>query len=312
MYRRPENLFVLKHLLQTAKKGKYAIGAFNTRVIPVSRTVLRTAQRMQSPIIIQVGEIELKWFELTISEFARGFFEIMEEDNITIPVGLHLDHTQELNLIREAISCGFTSVMIDASSEPLEENIQITRKVVEYAHARGVSVEAELGHIGWGDSIESQSDKEKYTDPEEAELFVNQTDVDALAVSVGTAHGVYTVQQPKVDIEILTAIRAKTSIPLVLHGGSGTPDEMIIRGIQIPGGGVSKINVATDVELGMLKALGLKDRLSNEAVMALSKDDQKRGMAGVEAVVEKKITNFLGSQGHAVDFDQNLLNILKK
>lgn len=303
MYRRPENLFVLSHLLHTAKNGKYAIGAFNTRVIPVTRTVLRTAQRMQSPIIIQVGEIELKWFELTISEFARGFFEIMEEEKITIPVGLHLDHTQDMNVIREAILNGFSSVMIDASAEPLVENIQITRKVVEYAHARGVSVEAELGHIGSGDSIESQSDKEKYTDPKEAEIFIDQTDVDALAVSVGTAHGVYTVQQPKVDIEILMAIRAITPIPLVLHGGSGTPDEMIISGIQIPGGGVSKINIATDVELGMLKALGLKDRLTNAAVIALSKDDLERGMAGVEAVVEKKITSFLGSQGHANDFD---------
>ena len=258
---------------------------------------------MQSPIIIQVGEIELKWFELTISEFARGFFEIMEEEKITIPVGLHLDHTQDMNVIREAILNGFSSVMIDASAEPLVENIQITRKVVEYAHARGVSVEAELGHIGSGDSIESQSDKEKYTDPKEAEIFIDQTDVDALAVSVGTAHGVYTVQQPKVDIEILMAIRAITPIPLVLHGGSGTPDEMIISGIQIPGGGVSKINIATDVELGMLKALGLKDRLTNAAVIALSKDDLERGMAGVEAVVEKKITSFLGSQGHANDFD---------
>lgn len=303
MYRRPENLFILKHLLQIAKKGEYAIGSFSSRTVPIIRPVLQTAQRMQSPIIIQISQIEFKWYEMTISEFAKGFFDIMEEEKITIPVGLHLDHTQDLNLIREAISSGFTSVMIDASSEPLEENINITREVVEYAHARGVSVEAELGHIGTGDSIESQSDKEKYTDPEEAEIFVNQTDVDALAVSVGTAHGVYTVQKPKVDIELLMAIRSKTSIPLVLHGGSGTPDEMIISGIQIPGGGVSKINIATDVELGLLTALGLKDILTNASMFALSKDDLKRGMAGVEAVVEKKIASFLGSQGHAVDFD---------
>ena len=303
MVRRPENFFILKHLLQTATKGKYGIGAFNARTVPVIRPVLQTAQRMQSPAIIQIAQLELQWSQVSLREFAEGFFTILEEDGITVPVGLHLDHTQDMEVIREAIACGFTSVMIDASAELLDENIRITRNVVGYAHARGVSVEAELGHIGTGDSIESQSDEEKYTDPEEAEVFVNQTGVDALAVSVGTAHGVYTVQQPKVDTEILKAIRAKTAIPLVLHGGSGTPDEMIIKGIQIPGGGVSKINVATDLEIGLLSALGLKDRLTNAEAGELSPSDMKIGMHGVEAVVESKITGFLGSQGHAVDFD---------
>jgi len=303
MYQRPENLFILKYLLQTAEKGNYAIGAFSTRTIPVIRPVLQTAQRLQSPVIIQIAQPELKWYELTVDQFAQGFFKIIEEDEITIPVGLHLDHTYDFQIIKEAIGSGFSSVMIDASSNPLEENIRITREVVKYAHARGISVEAELGHVGVGDSIESQSDKEKYTDPQEVEIFVDQTDVDALAVSVGTAHGVYTVQQPKVDTELLMAIRSKTSIPMVLHGGSGTPSEMIIKGIAIPGGGVSKINVATDVELGFKKALGNNELLTNKMVTALRDEDLNRGLNGVVAVVQEKINSYLGSQDHAADFE---------
>jgi len=303
MNRKPENLYILKHLLETAQKGEYAIGAFSTRAVPIIQPVLRTAQNLQSPVMIQIAQLELKWYELTATQLAQGFFRIIEEEKITIPVGLHLDHSWDFKLIKEAISSGFSSVMIDASSKPLEENIEITRRVVEYAHARGVSVEAELGHIGLGDSIESQSDEEKYTDPEEVEIFVDKTSVDALAISVGTAHGVYTVQKPSVKTEIIRAIRAKTSIPLVLHGGSGTPNEMIIKGIRIPGGGVSKINIATDVELGFQNAIGIHSRLSNDSVSTLPEDDLISGLLGVEAVVEDKITHILGSQNHAVDFN---------
>jgi len=302
MFRRPENLFILKHLLEKAKTGGYAIGSFSPRTVPIIRPILRAAQRMQSPAIVQIAEIERDWFQLSLKEFAQGFFETLEEENITVPVGLHLDHTQSLDVIKEAIACGFTSVMIDASAMPLEENIRITRNAVEYAHARGVSVEAELGHIGSASSIESQPDKEKYTDPEEAEVFITQTEVDVLAVSVGTVHGVYTSQQPKVDVEILKAIRAITTIPLVLHGGSGTPKEMIIKGIRIPGGGVSKINIATDLDIAR-QTTGMNDRLSNEAVFSMPASDLERAVEAVEAVVEDKITGFLGSNGHADDFD---------
>src|SRR5690606_3247282 len=142
--------------------------------------------------------------------------------------------------IKAAIAAGFTSVMIDASEHPLEENIRRSKEVVEFAHEQGVSVEAELGRIGTSDFIETDSDVELYTVPEEAQYFVEATGADALAVSVGTAHGVYKVRQPNVDYDRLIAIRALTPVHLVLHGGSGVPAEMIARAITIPGGGVSK------------------------------------------------------------------------
>src|SRR3712207_3339906 len=132
--------------------------------------------------------------------------------------------------------------MIDASELPLAENIARSREVAEYAHARGVSVEAELGRIGTTDYIETDDDVELYTDPDEAAEFVAATGVDALAVSVGTAHGAYLVRQPKVDIERLAAIRARTAAHLVLHGGSGVPPEMVAQAIGLAGGGVSKVN----------------------------------------------------------------------
>jgi ketose-bisphosphate aldolase len=198
-------------------------------------------------------------------------------------------------LIKEAIDLGFTSVMIDASHEPLEGNIATTQQVVAYAHERGVSVEAELGKIGTADFIESDKDEELYTDPQEAGLFVSQTGVDALAVSVGTAHGVYLVRQPKVDIERLSEIRALSDVALVLHGGSGVPAEMVHNAIQLSGGGVSKVNIATDLELGMLAALGRKERTTDKGVNQLSAAELALALDAVQAVVEEKMVNFLGS-----------------
>ena len=145
---------------------------------------------------------------ITPKEFADEFYGQIEAQTITVPVVLHLDHTKDLEVIRAAIEAGFTSVMIDASEKPLEENIAISREVVEYAHPLGVSVEAELGRITTTDYVESDDDEELYTVPSEAGYFVTQTGIDALAVSVGTAHGVYMVRAPKVDLERLKAIRA--------------------------------------------------------------------------------------------------------
>jgi ketose-bisphosphate aldolase len=303
MYHRPANLFTLKHLLQTAERGGYAIGAFSPRYTPSTRAIFRAGQRLQSPLIVQVAQIELEWFDLTLREFATDFWEQIEEEKPAIPFALHLDHTQDFDLIHEAITYGFTSVMIDASSHPLDDNIAITRKIVEYAHARGVSVEAELGRIGTADAAESESgDEELFTDPQEAEVFVRETSVDALAVSVGTAHGVYTVRTPRVDIERLKAIRARTPVHLVLHGGSGTPADLIKQAIRLPGGGISKINIATDLELGLLRALGRQERMTNAEVKGLDAGKLEDGLAGVQAVVEDKISNFLGSHHRASDF----------
>ncbi len=302
MFRRPENIVNLKYLLQKAEKGGFAIGAFSPRYIPVIRAVLRAGQQTQSPVIVQIAQVELKWYQYPLAEFAQAFWDQFEAERPTVPVGLHLDHTQDFDLIKEAIACGFTSVMIDASAKPLPENIAITCRVVEYAHARGVSVEAELGRIGAADFIESYADEELFTDPAEAEEFVSATGVDALAVSVGTAHGVYTLRQPRVDVERIKAIRARTPVHLVLHGGSGTPRELIAPAIHLTGGGISKINIATDLELALLKALGRENRLTNEEMKAVSEKDLLPGLVAVKSVVEDKIIHFLGSQDHAGDY----------
>ena len=223
----------------------------------------------------------------------------LEREQITVPVVLHLDHTKELSVIQDAIAAGFTSVMIDASEKPLDENISMTREVTEYAHARGVSVEAELGRIGTTDFVETESDEELYTKPDEAERFVRETGVDALAVSVGTAHGVYTVRQPKIDLARLRAIRALTPVHLVLHGGSGVPAEMMQAAIQLERGGVSKVNIATDLELAALGALGRDSYLTDAEINALSPEEIAQARAAVEQTVTDKIQNFLRSNSRA-------------
>ncbi|MBN1428506.1 MAG: class II fructose-bisphosphate aldolase [Anaerolineae bacterium] len=304
MYYRPENLLTLKHLLRTAERGGYAIGAFSPRYTPSIRAIFRAGQKLQSPLIVQIAQIELEWYNLTLREFAFDFWEQFDAERPAIPFGLHLDHTQDFDLIREAISYGFTSVMIDASPHSLLDNIAITQEVVDYAHARGVSVEAELGRIGAADASESESssDEELFTDPEEAEVFVRETGVDALAVSVGTAHGVYTVRTPRIDLERLKVIRARTPVHLVLHGGSGTPADLIGQAIHLPGGGISKINIATDLELGLLRALGRQERMTNADAKALAAGKLEVGLAAVQAIAEDKIANFLGSHHRASDF----------
>jgi fructose-bisphosphate aldolase class II len=163
-------------------------------------------------------------------------------------------------------------------------------------------VEAELGMIGTTDFVETDKDEELYTDPKEAQIFVQGTGVDALAVSCGTAHGVYMVKQPKIDYERLQAIRKLTPVHLVLHGGSGVPAEMMATAIRLPGGGVSKVNIATDLELSLLEALGRTERMTNAECGALPADSLERGRAAVEATVADKIANFLGSAGKAERF----------
>lgn len=302
MFKKPKNIFLLPYLLSTAERGGFAVGAFNPRYTAMIRSVLRAGVRMRSPIIIQIAQIELELYELSVSSFAEKFWQTVAEEKPTVPLGLHLDHTKKISIIEEAISCGFTSVMIDASAKELKDNIATTRDVVEYSHARGVSVEAELGRIAAGDSIESENDEELFTDPQEAEVFVQQTGVDALAISIGTAHGAYLVKKPRIDLERLKAIREHTQVQLVLHGGSGTPAEMVKAAIQLPGGGVSKINIATDLEEALYKELGFKKRLAEAEFNLLDKDELSRGSQAVQRVVETKITDFLISKGRAADY----------
>ena len=296
------SLFTLKSLLQTAQRNSFAVGAFSPRYTPMIRPILQAGEATRSPLIVQVAQVEFQWFQVSIEEFAHQFWRQFKEICPTVPVGLHLDHSSDFDLIEAAVNQGFTSVMIDASVLPLEQNIAVTREVVAFAHSRQVSVEAELGRIGSADHFETDTDEELYTDPQEAAYFVQQTGIDALAVSVGTAHGVYQVRQPKIDLERLKAIRRLTPALLVLHGGSGTPTEMIQSAIRLEGGGVSKVNIATDLELALLGSLGLKERTTDAALRAFPTEKLDLGAQAVQKVVEDKIVHFLTSHNHASDY----------
>ena len=297
------NVWKLKDILAASEHAQCAIGSFSARYNLMILPILLAGERDQSPLIVQISQKELTRYSSNVEDFAAEFYKQMRDQAITVPVALHLDHTKDFSVIEAAIAAGFTSVMIDASESPFEENIAITQSVVEYAHARGVSVEAELGRIGTTDFIETEHDEELYTVPEEALRFVTETGVDALAVSVGTAHGVYNVRQPKVDNARLGAIRALTPVHLVLHGGSGVPGQMIRDAVKF---GVSKVNIATDLEIAFLKALGRENPMTEAESRTLSSDEMTRGRAAVEAEVEDKIVNFLGSAGKAANFRREI------
>jgi ketose-bisphosphate aldolase len=294
-------LRTLAQVLSAAERGGYAVGSFSPRTTVMILPILCAGQVARSPLIVQISQKELTRYQVTPARFAEEFFAQLEHEHITVPVVLHLDHTKEFAVIQDAIAAGFTSVMIDASEKPLEENIATSRQVVEYAHSHGVSVEAELGRIGTTDFVETESDEELYTKPEEAERFVRETGVDALAVSVGTAHGVYTVRQPKIELPRLRAIRSLTPVHLVLHGGSGVPAEMMQAAIQLEGGGVSKVNIATDLELAALGALGRDHYLTEAEMNSLSTEEIALARAAVQQTVTGKMINFLKSSGKAVE-----------
>ncbi len=299
---RPANVLTLGEALPVAEAAGYALGSFSPRYPAMLRPTLGAAEAARSPIIVQIGGVEFRHYGVSPAAFAEEFFRQLAALGITVPVVLHLDYTKDLATIEAAIAAGFTSVMIDASELPLAENIAQTRAVVALARRHGVSVEAELGRISSTDTIESDGsgdDAELYTDPEEARRFVAETGVDALAVSVGTAHGVYLVKEPTIDFARIAAIRALTPVHLVLHGGSGVPAAMVAQAIALPGGGVSKVNIATDLEQAALAALGRSERLTSATMSALPASEIARAQAAVATVVDDKLRNFLGSAGRA-------------
>ena len=299
MSQKPANVLNMNSILSAAERGGYAVGAFSPRYTAMIAPILQAGQALNSPLIVIIAEKEFEWYEITPRQFADEFFKQVRAQNITVPVALHLDHTSNFPFIQEAIAAGFTSVMIDASAKSFAENIAESKEVVDYAQPFGVSVEAELGRITTTDYVESDNDEELYTDPQEAGQFVRETGIDALAVSVGTAHGVYVVRQPTIDYDRLRAIRSETPVHLVLHGGSGVPAEMVKKAIRLPDGGVSKVNIATDLELAAFAALNRDTRMTSAAMDALPEADRLRAIAAGRQVVEDKIQHFLNSDGQA-------------
>lgn len=231
-----------REMFHKAQEGKYAIPAFNIHNLETFQVVVETANELKSPVILASTPG-------TISYSGGDYLEAIGNvaaAKYDVPIALHLDHFESLEEIKKYIDLGFKSAMIDASHLPYEENIMLVKRVVEYAHEYGVSVEAELGRLGGieDDLIVDEKDS-KFTNPEQAKEFVELTGIDSLAVAIGTAHGLYK-GEPKIDFDRLEEIHSVVDIPLVLHGASDVPEEMVKRTI---GMGICKVNIATDLKI---------------------------------------------------------------
>lgn len=235
-------------LFQAAKKGGYAVGAFNLNNMEILQAIIEAAEEENSPVFIQASQGGIKYAGV---EYIAGMARVAAE-KARIPIALNLDHGTSFKQVVQCVRNGFTTVMIDGSQLPYEENIAITQKVVEVAHPNDIGVEAELGKIGGvEDDIKVDSADATFTDPREAAEFVERTKVDALAIAIGTAHGVYK-GEPKLDFVRLEQIAAATDVPLVLHGASGVGDDAIRRAVPH---GITKINIDTDLRIAFSQAI---------------------------------------------------------
>ena len=242
-------LVSMKEMLIKAKEGKYAVGQLNINNLEYAQAILQAAEEEHSPVILGVSAGAGRYVGgfKTVVKMVEG---LMEDYQITVPVAIHLDHGATFEMCKEAVDAGFSSVMIDASAEPLEDNISITRKVVRYAHARGVSVEAELGIVG-GQEDDVIADGVIYADPQECKQLVEETNVDCLAPALGSVHGPYK-GEPNLGFEEMEEISNLTDVPLVLHGGTGIPLKDIQRAISL---GTAKINVNTENQIAGSKTV---------------------------------------------------------
>lgn len=272
-----------KKILNDAMKNGYAVGAFNIHNLETLSAVVRVANEMNSPVILQTTVGTLKHAgEDYIAALAKAASRRYE-----IPIALQLDHGNTYEIAAKCIRAGYTSVMIDGSYLPYEKNIELTKKVVELAHFSGVTVEAELGRIvGVEDDKFVNEKKREFTDPDIANDFVERTGIDSLAISIGTAHGLYK-GEVKLDFERLSEIRKAVDIPLVLHGSSGVPEELVRRAIK---SGISKLNIATELKIAFADAI--KDVFKNNSSEADPRVYLGQAMMNVENVVKQKITLF--------------------
>lgn len=235
-----EMLLNMNQMLEIAKRNHFAVGAYNVSESNLFRTVVEAAEENESPAIIAVHPTELAYCK---DDFVK--YIIARITNSPVPFVLHMDHGDSIESIMRAVRDGFSSVMIDGSLLPFEENIEKTSEVVRYCHMVDVSVEGELGTIGQtGEMVEGGMTEVKYTDPQDAKTFVEKTGVDSLAVAIGTCHGLYPKGvTPKLRMDVLEDIKKVVDIPLVLHGGSGNPDSEVAEAVKI---GVQKVNISSD------------------------------------------------------------------
>ena len=237
----------MTEMLNKALEGKYAVGQFNINNLEWTQAILAAAEEEKSPVILGVSEGAARHMGgfKTVVMMVKG---LLEDMNITVPVAIHLDHGSSFEKCKAAIDAGFTSVMIDASHHPFEENIETTKKVVDYAHAKGVSVEAELGTVG-GQEDDVVADGVIYADAQECKELVEKTGIDCLAPALGSVHGPYK-GEPNLGFAEMEEIKNLTNMPLVLHGGTGIPEADIKRSISL---GTSKINVNTENQIAFAK-----------------------------------------------------------
>ena len=286
-------LVTMKEILADAKKGHYALPAFDVSNYEMMKAVLDTCEEERSPALLMGLGVDLagKGMDLMAAMVAEA------SKFYSIPVCFHLDHATDLELVKRAAAAGFSSVMYDGSVLPFEENARRTAEVVDFAHRAGLTVEAELGHVGnamvgnEADTVENEDPEDTLTDPADVVRFVEQTDVDALAIAIGTAHGVYK-KTPTLRIDRLDEITAVCDRPLVLHGGSGTPDDQMKAAITH---GITKINIYSDVVAAMNR--GLKNKLAaieNPATWPVFVFEEAR--ANMKEVVRDKLRTF-GSSG---------------
>lgn len=284
-------LVSVKNLLEEARAGGYALGAFNTTNLETTRAIIEVAQELSSPVIVQVTE---KTFDYAggraIFHLIKHIAEFYAKE---IPVGIHFDHGKSFEAVERAMDIGFTSVMYDGSRKEYVDNLMMTKKIVEIAHKRGIAVQAELGNVPYlGEMQMENMDWEKYmTDPDQARQFAEETGIDTLAVAIGNAHGFFR-ERKEPDYDRLSAISERVKVPLVLHGASDWQNGRIAEVVKR---GIACFNVDTAIRVSFIG--GLREALSSEEETDLRKV-LSRGKECTKDAIREKILAF-GSNGKA-------------
>ena len=309
-------LVTSKEMFRKAYEGGYAIGAFNVNNMEIVQAITEAAAEVKAPVILQASAGARKYAK---SVYLRKLVEAAVEDT-GLPIVLHLDHGADFETCKACIDDGFTSVMIDASSKPLAENIEITKTVVQYAHDHGVVVEAELGALaGIEDDVQVSAEESHYTRPEEVEEFVTKSGCDSLAIAIGTSHGAYKFKpgtDPKLRFDILEEVSKRLpGFPIVLHGASSVPQKFVKiineHGGKMPGAigvpedqlrqaarmAVCKINIDSDLRLGM--TAGIREHFDAHPDHFDPRQYMGDGRAYIKEIVKDKLINVLGCDGKA-------------
>ena len=309
-------LVTTEKMFEKSMKEHFAIGAFNINNMEFIQAITDAAEEAKSPVILQVSSSAIKYARM---EYLIKMVEAAVETT-TITIALHLDHGPDFETCKKCIDAGFTSVMIDGSKYDFEENVAITKQVVEYAHSKGVVVEAELGKLaGVEDEVNVSEDDARYTDPDQAKEFVERTGCDSLAIAIGTSHGAYKFKgDARLRFDILAKVKEKLpNTPIVLHGASSVIPELVdmcnSNGGNIPGAkgcpdemlkqagetGVSKINVDTDLRLAMTSTI--REFFVEHPEKFDPREYMGPGRTAVKEMVKHKMVDVLGTAGHADD-----------